>query len=85
MTDSNKLNEIAQQAERDANTYNSKTGAARRTGLDEDSGVNTASEQKFPGSKVVYGEGLTQYVYVFQVFQVFFPPSEPNVFVAIGY
>ena len=54
------LNEIAQQAERDLNTYQSKTGTGkgRVSGL-EDYGVNDTIDQKFPGASVkVGGENL---------------------------
>lgn len=53
------LNEIAQQAERDLNTYQSKTGTGkgRVSGLD-DYGVNDPVEKKFPGSTVKAGDDL---------------------------
>lgn len=53
------LNDIAQQAEREMNTYQSKTGAGkgRTTGLD-DYGVNDTVENKFPGSDVKVGDDL---------------------------
>ncbi|KAK4124782.1 hypothetical protein N657DRAFT_615763 [Parathielavia appendiculata] len=51
------LNDIAQRAERDLNTYQSKTGTGkgRASGL-EDFGVNATIDQKFPGSTVKVGE-----------------------------
>jgi hypothetical protein len=57
--DKAKLNEIAHQAERDLNTYQSKTGTGkgRATGL-EDYGVNELAENKFPGASVKVGENL---------------------------
>jgi hypothetical protein len=53
------LNEIAQQAERDLTTYQSKTGTGkgRASGL-EDYGVNDTIDRKFPGSTVKVGENL---------------------------
>lgn len=48
---------IAKAAERDANTYQAKTGEARRTGTDE-SGVNSYSEARFEGSEVRSGDDL---------------------------
>ncbi|KAH6855432.1 hypothetical protein B0I37DRAFT_442279 [Chaetomium sp. MPI-CAGE-AT-0009] len=53
------LNEIAQQAERDLNTYQSKTGTGkgRASGL-QDSGVSDTVERKFPGATVKAGEDL---------------------------
>lgn len=53
------LSKIAQQAERDLNTYQSKTGTGkgRASGL-EDYGVNDTVEQKFPGATVKVGENL---------------------------
>ncbi|KAK3939743.1 hypothetical protein QBC46DRAFT_354772 [Diplogelasinospora grovesii] len=57
MSDNEKLNEIARQAERDLNTYQAKTGTGQTTGL-EDAGVNELSEDKFPGSQAKYGDDL---------------------------
>ncbi|KAK4234132.1 hypothetical protein C8A03DRAFT_18905 [Achaetomium macrosporum] len=56
---SDKLNEIALQAERDLNTYQSKTGTGkgRASGL-EDFGVNDTVDRKFPGADVKVGENL---------------------------
>jgi hypothetical protein len=53
------LSDIAQQAERDLNTYQSKTGTGkgRVSGL-EDYGVNETVERKFPGATVKVGENL---------------------------
>ncbi|KAK4102304.1 hypothetical protein N658DRAFT_566370 [Parathielavia hyrcaniae] len=50
------LNDIAQQAERDLNTFQSKTGTGkgRVSGL-EDFGVNDTIDQKFPGATVKVG------------------------------
>ncbi|KAI8226161.1 hypothetical protein K4K55_008612 [Colletotrichum sp. SAR 10_96] len=45
------LNEIAAQAQLDLNTYQSKTGAARPMGND-DAGVSSVAERKFPGASV---------------------------------
>lgn len=57
--DKSQLNEIARQAERDLNTYQSKTGAGkgRVAGLD-DYGVNAGIDRKFPGATVKAGEDL---------------------------
>jgi hypothetical protein len=56
---SDKLNQISQQAERDLNTYQSKTGTGkgRASGLD-DYGVNDTIDRKFPGADVKVGENL---------------------------
>jgi hypothetical protein len=53
------LTDIAQKAERDLNTYQSKTGTGkgRASGL-EDFGVNATIDQKFPGATVKVGENL---------------------------
>ncbi|KAK3290271.1 uncharacterized protein B0H64DRAFT_479294 [Chaetomium fimeti] len=53
------LKEVAQQAERDLNTYQSKTGTGkgRTAGLD-DYGVNETVDKKFPGATVKVGENL---------------------------
>jgi hypothetical protein len=53
------LEDIAQQAQRDLNTYQSKTGTGkgRTTGLD-DYGVNDTVDKKFPGASVKVGENL---------------------------
>ncbi|KAF7560494.1 hypothetical protein G7046_g3653 [Stylonectria norvegica] len=50
--------QIAKDAEADLNTYQSKTGKARREGLD-DAGVNSNAEKKFDGAKVTYGDDLS--------------------------
>lgn len=51
------LNEIAQEAERDLNTYQSKTGTGKGlvTGL-QDYGVNDTAERKLPGVTVKVGK-----------------------------
>lgn len=49
---------IAEQAERDLNTYEAKTGARKTSGTDE-AGVNTRVEAQFPGAQVKYGEDLS--------------------------
>ncbi|KAI3337127.1 hypothetical protein HD806DRAFT_542841 [Xylariaceae sp. AK1471] len=49
---------IAEQAERDLNTYEAKTGAHKTSPSDE-AGVDTRVENKFPGSQVKYGEDLS--------------------------
>ncbi|KAH7306025.1 hypothetical protein B0I35DRAFT_111446 [Stachybotrys elegans] len=52
--------QIANQAEADLNTYQSKTGVARPEGLDE-AGINSFVEKKFEGegAKVTYGDELS--------------------------
>ena len=51
--------QIAKQAEADLNTYQAKTGNARRMeGLD-DAGVNSAAENKFENASVQYGDELS--------------------------
>ncbi|KAK4447834.1 hypothetical protein QBC34DRAFT_495924 [Podospora aff. communis PSN243] len=57
--DTTQLNNIAQQAERDLNSYESKTGNNRdkKTGL-EDAGVSDVATKKFPGSSVKYSDDL---------------------------
>ncbi|KAF6836391.1 hypothetical protein CPLU01_03675 [Colletotrichum plurivorum] len=57
------LNEIAAQAQLDMNTYQSKTGEARAMGND-DAGVSSVSERKFPGSSVsVQGDPTNNVTY----------------------
>ncbi|KAL6922229.1 hypothetical protein ACHAPO_002987 [Fusarium lateritium] len=50
--------QIALDAEKDLNTYQAKTGAARPVGGD-DAGVNTMAENKFEGAHVEYGDELS--------------------------
>ncbi|KAI1096566.1 hypothetical protein F5B19DRAFT_437077 [Rostrohypoxylon terebratum] len=45
------LRKIADQAERDLNTYDAKTGA-QRTSSNDEAGVDTRVERKFPGASV---------------------------------
>jgi hypothetical protein len=54
-----RLNDIAQQAEGDLNSYESNTGNNRdkKTGL-EDAGVSDVVTNKFPGSTVRNGDDL---------------------------
>ncbi|OIW33366.1 hypothetical protein CONLIGDRAFT_628252 [Coniochaeta ligniaria NRRL 30616] len=52
------LRDIANQAEKDVNTYQAKTGAARGRDIDE-AGVDTRVEKKFPGATVAYDPHLT--------------------------
>ena len=54
----NEFTRIAEQAEADLNTYQSKTGEARPQSLDE-AGVNSYTEKKFPSSDVKYGDELS--------------------------
>ncbi len=56
--DTSEFTKIAERAEADLNTYQSKTGAARPQGLDE-AGVNSFSEKKFPSSEVSQGDELS--------------------------
>ncbi|KAM3524297.1 hypothetical protein MY4038_007797 [Beauveria bassiana] len=67
---------IANQAEADLNTYQSKTGAARSQGLDE-AGVNSMAEKKFEGrgAQVNYGDELS----TSGSFNKRIPPSEGGV------
>ncbi|KAK3952667.1 hypothetical protein QBC32DRAFT_389569 [Pseudoneurospora amorphoporcata] len=52
------LNALAYSAERDLNTWQSKTGH-RRTGLDDDTGINEFNaSKKFPGTEIQYGDNL---------------------------
>ncbi|KAK1776430.1 hypothetical protein QBC45DRAFT_444370 [Copromyces sp. CBS 386.78] len=52
------LNALAYSAERDLNTWQSKTGH-RRTGLDDNTGINEFNaSKKFPGTEIQYGDNL---------------------------
>jgi len=51
------LNAIAVEAEASVNTYQAKTGRARRTA--GDGPVDTTVEKRFPGAEVKYGEDLS--------------------------
>lgn len=56
---SDKLNKTAQEAERDLNTFQSKTGTGKgRTSGLEDHGVNDTIDRKFPGSNVKVGSNV---------------------------
>ncbi|KAI1866933.1 hypothetical protein JX265_007509 [Neoarthrinium moseri] len=57
MAPGDKLRNIAEQAERDLNTYEAKTG--HRSTATDDAGVDTRVEQKFPGAEVRYGDDLS--------------------------
>jgi hypothetical protein len=50
--------QIALDAEKDLNTYQAKTGAARPVGGD-DAGVNTMAENKFEGAHIEVGDELS--------------------------
>lgn len=50
--------EISKQAEADLNTYQAKTGEARRFGVD-DAGANTYQAEKFPGAEVQQDDDLS--------------------------
>ncbi|KAI0153073.1 hypothetical protein GGR57DRAFT_468745 [Xylariaceae sp. FL1272] len=58
MPSAEELRKIADQAERDLNTYEAKTGAHRTSPSDE-AGVDRRVEQKFPGAEVRYGEEIS--------------------------
>lgn len=49
---------VAEQAERDLNTYEAKTGRGK-TGVNDEAGVDTRVENKFPGAEVRYDEDLS--------------------------
>ncbi|KAK3396617.1 hypothetical protein B0T20DRAFT_455184 [Sordaria brevicollis] len=52
------LNALAYSAERDLNSWESKTGH-RRTGLEDDAGINEFNaSKKFPGTEIHYGDDL---------------------------
>ncbi|KAJ3485396.1 hypothetical protein NLG97_g6825 [Lecanicillium saksenae] len=67
---------IANQAEADLNTYQSKTGEARPQGLDE-AGVNSMAEKKFEdrGAQINYGDEIS----TSGSFNKRIPPSEGGV------
>ncbi|KAK2061951.1 hypothetical protein LY76DRAFT_336592 [Colletotrichum caudatum] len=67
------LMESAAQAERDMNTYQAKTGAARRQGND-DAGVDSVqTEKRFPGASVtVQGDPIHNVAYTPEQ-----PPKDP--------
>ncbi|KAK7908588.1 hypothetical protein PG985_015891 [Apiospora marii] len=50
--------EIAAQAERDLNSYEAKTGAGK-TSVNDEAGVDTRVENKFPGAEVRYDDDLS--------------------------
>ena len=52
------LRNVAEQAERDLNTYEAKTGVGRSTRSD-DAGVDPRVERRFPGAEVRYGDDLS--------------------------
>ncbi|KAI0902135.1 hypothetical protein F4806DRAFT_502105 [Annulohypoxylon nitens] len=52
------LRKIADQAERDLNTYDAKTGA-QKTSSNDEAGVDTRAERKFPGSHVRYDTDIS--------------------------
>lgn len=55
--DNDKLSEIAKQAERDLNSYRSKTGSGRDQATDyEAAGVSDVATSKFPGASAKYGD-----------------------------
>ncbi|KAI1751425.1 hypothetical protein F4782DRAFT_531451 [Xylaria castorea] len=49
---------IAEEAERNLNTYEAKTGA-HKTSRNDEAGVDTRVENQFPGSQVRYGQDLS--------------------------
>ncbi|KAI1405753.1 hypothetical protein F4819DRAFT_482208 [Hypoxylon fuscum] len=52
------MRNIAEQAERDLNSYEAKTGA-HKTSPNDESGVDTRVENKFPGAEVRYDNDLS--------------------------
>ncbi|KAI1799511.1 hypothetical protein F4811DRAFT_568147 [Daldinia bambusicola] len=52
------LRNIADQAERDLNSYEAKTGA-HKTSVNDEAGVDTRVERKFPGADVRYDTDLS--------------------------
>ncbi|KAI0887523.1 uncharacterized protein GGS22DRAFT_110652 [Annulohypoxylon maeteangense] len=52
------LRKIADQAERDLNTYGAKTGTQKSSSYDN-AGVDTRAEKKFPGAEVRYGTDVS--------------------------
>jgi hypothetical protein len=55
---SSNYEQIAKQAEKDLNTYQAKTGAARPNDV-ENAGVNPHAEKKFEGAHVEFGDELS--------------------------
>ncbi|KAI1335160.1 hypothetical protein F5Y15DRAFT_399126 [Xylariaceae sp. FL0016] len=55
---SEELRNIADQAEKDLNTYGAKTGA-HKSSVNDEVGVDSRVENKFPGAKVQYGQDLS--------------------------
>lgn len=55
MTD---FEEISRRAEQDLNSYQAKTGEARRFGVD-DAGANTYQAETFPGAEATQGDDLS--------------------------
>ncbi|KAI1771274.1 hypothetical protein F4818DRAFT_208956 [Hypoxylon cercidicola] len=52
------LRRIADQAEQDLNSYEAKTGA-KKTSPNDEAGVDTRVEQRFPGAEVRYDQDLS--------------------------
>lgn len=52
------LRKIADQAERDLNTYDAKTGV-QKTSSNDEAGVDTRAERKFPGANVRYDTDIS--------------------------
>ncbi|KAI2466990.1 hypothetical protein F4781DRAFT_331291 [Annulohypoxylon bovei var. microspora] len=52
------LRNIADQAERDLNSYDAKTGS-QKTSSNDEAGVDTRAERKFPGANVRYGTDVS--------------------------
>ncbi|KAI0115954.1 hypothetical protein GGR51DRAFT_575747 [Nemania sp. FL0031] len=55
---SENFRKMAEEAERNLNTYEAKTGAYKTSSSDE-VGVNTGVETQFPGAQVKYGQDLS--------------------------
>jgi hypothetical protein len=52
------LRQISEQAERDLNSHQAKTGD-KKTSPSDEAGVDSRVENKFPGAKVLYDEELS--------------------------
>lgn len=58
MAPGDQLRNLAEQAERDLNTYEAKTGA-HKTSTGDEAGVDSRAERKFPGAEVRYDQDLS--------------------------
>lgn len=66
--------QIAKQAEQDLNTYQAKTGNARRQDADN-AGVNPRAENQFEGAQVEFGDELSMN----RGYNKRIPPSEGGI------